>query len=550
MNTYKSFQYSFLCLMFTCLSAFAQSRQDTIQQIEKIFSRYQSQNPGCQLSVSKGGVVIFSKAWGVADLEHNITLTTHSPIEAGSVSKQFTAAAILLLEQQGKLALEDDIRKYIPELPDYGTVIKVKHLIHHTSGLKDWGTIAELTGWERGTKTYRNEDALEICARQKTLNNVPGAEFVYSNSNYNLMAILVQRTSGLSLAEYTQKYIFIPAGMTHTQWRDNFKRIVKDRAIAYQKSASVYETDMPNEYVYGNGGLLTTTEDLLKWNDYYLSGKLGSPSLLAKQIALDKFNNGRPNFYGAGLNIQTVGGLNVIRHSGATASYRSYLAHYPQLKVSIAWLSNTSEFDGSEYNVTYEVEKLFIKQSATNTSSQSTSKDKTPTVLPAKLKEYEGWYRNNRTGYGMQILLKDEMLVADNRTPLIPVKDGMFKLGGDMIYFDKTKAFKLINYDNDTTSYTPELPANLTLQTGKTYTGTYFSDETQSGMTVVQKTDSLMLTLNSYTSYLLKPTYKDAFRIMDFGGVACFERDSNNNIIRMKIYKSRARNVEFVKTTK
>lgn len=547
MNTYKSFQYSFVCLMFTCLSAFAQSRQDTIQQIEKIFSRYQSQNPGCQLSVSKNGEIIFSKAWGVADLEHNITLSTHSLIEAGSVSKQFTAAAVLLLEQQGKLSQEDDIRKYIPELPVYGTVIKVKHLIHHTSGLKDWGTIAELTGWERGTKTYRNEDALEICSRQKTLNNVPGAEFVYSNSNYNLMAILVQRTSGMSLAEYTQKYIFIPAGMTHTQWRDNFKRVVKDRAIAYQKTSSAYETNMPNEYVYGNGGLLTTTEDLLKWNDFYLSGKLGSPSLLAKQIALDKFNNGQPNFYGAGLNIQTVGGIDVIRHSGATASYRSYLAHYPQLKVSIAWLSNTSEYDGSEYNVTYEVEKLFIKQPAKTAEVQPSSKDKLPSVQPAKLKTYEGWYRNNRTGYGMQILLKDEMLVTDNRTPLIPVKDGLFKMGDNTLSFDKTKGLKLINYDNDTTNYTPVLPADLTLQT--TYTGTYFSDETQSVMNVVQKGDSLMLTLNSYTSYLLKPTYKDAFRIMDFGGTACFERDSNN-IIRMKIYKSRARNVEFVKTTK
>ncbi|MNZ83698.1 hypothetical protein D3C78_1024350 [compost metagenome] len=150
----------------------------------------------------------------------------------------------------------------------------------------------------------------------------------------------------------------------------------------------------------------------------------------------------------------------------------------------------------------------------------------------------------------MQILLKDEMLVADNRTPLIPVKDGVFKMGGDVLSFDKNKAFKLINYDNDTTNYTPELPVDLTLQTSKTYTGTYFSDEAQSEMRVVQKGDSLMLTLNSYTSYLLKPTYKDAFRIMDFGGVACFERDSNNNIIRMKIYKSRARNVEFVKTTK
>lgn len=125
----------------------------------------------------------------MSDLENNIPLSSNSIIEAGSVSKQFTAAAILLLEQQRKLSLNDDVRKYIPELPDYGTVIKLKHMMDHTSGIKDWGSIAQITGWERGTKTYSNKDALEMIAQQKTLNNKPGDEFIYSNSNYNLFAI-------------------------------------------------------------------------------------------------------------------------------------------------------------------------------------------------------------------------------------------------------------------------------------------------------------------------------------------------------------------------
>ena len=170
----------------------AQGWQDTVAQIEKVFSRYKSGNPGTQLAISRNGKIIFSKAWGMADLEHAAPLTTGSITEAGSVSKQFTAAAILLLEQQGKLSLDDDVRKYLPELPDYGSRITLKQMMQHKSGLKDWGAVASIAGWPRSTKTYNNEDALYIISNQKTLNHKPGDEFLYSNSNYNLFAIIVR----------------------------------------------------------------------------------------------------------------------------------------------------------------------------------------------------------------------------------------------------------------------------------------------------------------------------------------------------------------------
>ena len=249
------------------LTGEAQSWQDTVTRIESYFARYKPGGPGAQLAISRNGQIIFSKAWGMADLEHNVPLTTQSITEAGSVSKQFTAGAILLLEQQGKLSLDDDVRKYVPEVPDYGHKISIRQMIQHKSGLKDWGAIASIAGWPRTTKTYNNEDALYIISNQKTLNHRPGDEYIYSNSNYQLLAIIVQRVSGLSLAEYTRKYIFEPAGMKNTQWRDNYKRIVPNRAIAYSRSASGYQTNMPNEYVYGNGGLLTTAEDLLIWTN-------------------------------------------------------------------------------------------------------------------------------------------------------------------------------------------------------------------------------------------------------------------------------------------
>lgn len=538
-------QTLFILFTIVILPSFAQTRQDTTLQIENLFSRYLPSNPGCQLAVSRNGLVIFSKAWGTADLEHNVPLTSTSIIEAGSVSKQFTAAAILLLEQQGRLSLDDDVRKYIPELPDYGTVIRLRHLVHNTSGIKDWQAVADLTGWGTGTKIYNNDDALEIIARQKTLNNIPGAEFVYSNSNYILQSIVVKRTSGMSITDFTQKYIFLPAGMTHSQWRDNFKRIVPNRTIAYKKTGDAYEADMPFENTYGDGGLLTTTEDLLKWNAFYLSGKFGNPSLMEKQISTDTFNNGLTNYYGAGLFIQTHRGLKVIRHTGGTGSYRCYLGHYPQLNLSIAWLSNTSQFDDAD--VVDEVVKIFIK----SPMPAVPEKINTISVSPDKLKIYEGWYRNNRTAYGTQIILKNNQLLAVNRdeqTPLTPLSESSFKMGNDLVLFDKkSKAFKLINVDKDTINYTPVLPASLTSQFFKEYKGKYFSNETKSEITISQKGDDLTMVFNSYTSYPLKPTYKDAFRIMDFGGIINFERDKKNNIVKMKIGQGRARNVEFIK---
>jgi CubicO group peptidase (beta-lactamase class C family) len=390
----------------------AQTWQDTVRSIETLFTRYHPDAPGCELAISRNGQLLYSKAWGMADLEHHIPLTTAAPTEAGSVSKQFTAAAILLLQQQGKLSLDDDVRKYIPELPDYGKPIRLRYMMHHTSGIRDWGSIAAIAGWPRTTKTYSNTDALDIISRQQALNNSPNDTFIYSNSNYNLFAIIVQRVSGMSLADFTRKYIFLPAGMTHTSWRDDHKRVVPDRAIAYALTKdSSYETNMPNEDVYGNGGLLTTGEDLLKWNAFYLSGGLGGPDFLKKQMATEALNNGQPNDYGAGLFIGHQHGQLYISHNGATASYRAYLATFPASHLSIAWLSNTSAFDRGA-NLAQLVINIFITETGGNVFEKVMLTDtKTNLILsPDELEPYTGYYYSTEAQTGFTVQLKERQL--------------------------------------------------------------------------------------------------------------------------------------------
>jgi CubicO group peptidase (beta-lactamase class C family) len=463
----KNIKLVFLFVL-TCQLSTGQTLQDTLSQVDKILSQYKVTNPGCQLSIARNGKIIYSKAMGMADLERNVPLTTNSIIEAGSVSKQFTAAALLLLEQQGKLSLNDDVRKYIPELRDYGTPIKLSHMLHHTSGLRDWGSIASLTGWSRGTQFYTNDDALEIIVRQKELNNKPGDEFIYSNSNYNLAAIIVQQVSGLTLADFTKKYIFEPAGMTNTQWRDDPNRIVKNRAVAYSKTENGYKLNMPNEYVYGNGGLLTTTEDLLKWSNFYQQGKMGTSSLLAKQLQTESLNNGKKNGYGAGLFIMKVRGWDNISHGGATAGYRAYLETFPELKLTIAILSNTPEFN---INVlANKVNKIFITDK-TDTSAITEKPKEEPKIEP--------------------IALSPEAL--------------------------------------------------------KTYEGTYFSEETNSTVTIKVQEGKLMIRLNVNTTYSLKPNTKDTFHIENLDGDLVFSRSAINKLNSFKISIGRAKNVAFTK---
>ncbi len=451
----KNFKLAFFFILLYHFSI-GQTFQDTISQVNKILSQYQATNPGCQLSIERNGKIIYSKAMGLADLERNVPLTTNSIIEGGSVSKQFTAAALLLLEQQGKLSLNDDVRKYIPELRDYGTPIKLSHMLYHTSGLRDWGSIASLTGWSRGTQFYTNEDALEIIVRQKELNNKPGDEFIYSNSNYNLAAIIVQRVSGLTLAEFTKKYIFEPAGMTNTQWRDDPNRIVKNRAVAYSKIENGYKLNMPNEYVYGNGGLLTTTEDLLKWCNFYQQGKMGTSSLFAKQLQTESLNNGKKNVYGAGLFILKVRGWDNISHGGATAGYRAYLETFPELKLTIAILSNTPEFDIN--TLANKVNKIFVT-TKTDTSAITEKPKEEPKIKPSSissetLKTYEGTYFSDETNTTVTFKVQEEkLMIRLNANTIYPMKSTtkdtfrIEELDGDLVFsrsaMNKLNSFKI-----------------------------------------------------------------------------------------------------------
>jgi len=315
--------------------------------VDEIFSKWTSSTPGCAVGIAVGGKPVLMKAYGMADLEHDVRNTPETIFEAGSVSKQFTAMAVQLLASEGKLSIDDQVRKYIPELPDYGKSLTIRHMLSHTSGLRDWGSIESIAGWPRTTREYTHAHVLEIVSRQKSLNFDPGTHWSYSNTGFNLAAIIVSRVSGMPFAEFSKQRIFTPLGLTHTSWRDDHTRIVKGRAIAYAFENGEYHIEMPFENVHGNGGLLTTVGDLLAWNKHLVNPKVGNPKLIAEMTTVGRFNDGKPLAYGLGFFVEEYRGVHNVYHSGSTAGYRAHLNRFTDSDTSVAVLCNGSNGDAS-----------------------------------------------------------------------------------------------------------------------------------------------------------------------------------------------------------
>jgi CubicO group peptidase (beta-lactamase class C family) len=315
--------------------------------VDQIFATWTSATPGCAVGVAVAGKPVLLKAYGMADLEHDVRNTPETIFEAGSVSKQFTVLAVQLLASEGKLSLDDPVRKYIPELPDYKVPLTIRNMLNHTSGLRDWGSVESIAGWPRTTREYTHGHVLEIVSRQKSLNFEPGTAWSYSNTGFNLATMIVSRVSGIPFPEFEQQRIFKPLGMTHTSWRDDHTRIVKGRAMAYALQSGEYHTEMPFENVYGNGGLLTTVGDLLIWNENFVTPKVGSANALKEMAAVGHFNDGKPLAYGLGLFVEDYRGVHNIYHSGSTAGYRAHLNRFPAAHTSVAVLCNGANGDAS-----------------------------------------------------------------------------------------------------------------------------------------------------------------------------------------------------------
>jgi len=313
-----------------------------VHRIDSVFARYDRPDvPGCAVGVYENGGIAFEKGYGSANLEYGIPISPTTPFIMGSVTKQFTAAAIALLVDQGRISLDDDVHKYIPELPDYGQRITINELVHHTSGLRDFWALVETAGM-RLDDTYAVSDVLDLASRQKHLEFAPGTEYDYSNTGYVALGEIVRRVSGESLARFEADQIFGPLGMTHTHFQDDHTVIVPGRAYAYAPRDSGWRIDVWNNDIVGQGGLMTTVEDLQKWDENFYTGKVGGPRFLALQLEQGRLANGTVLAYAFGLEVGTYRGLKLVEHTGSTGGYRTIISRFPSVHTSVVALCNAS----------------------------------------------------------------------------------------------------------------------------------------------------------------------------------------------------------------
>jgi CubicO group peptidase (beta-lactamase class C family) len=385
--------------------------------VDRVFARWTSATPGCAVGVAVGGTPVLTKAYGMADLEHDVPNTPDTIFEAGSVAKQFTAMAVMLAAKDGKLSLDDPVRKYVPELPDYGAPLTIRHMLNHTSGLRDWGSIAGIAGWPRTTRAYTHAHVLEIVGKQRSLNFPPGTQWSYSNTGFNLSAIIVSRVSGLSFAEFSKQRMFAPLGMTRTSWRDDHTRIVKGRATAYSEDRDGYRIRMPFENVHGNGGLLTTVGDLLKWNENYVTPVISNTAIAAEQAQAGRYNAGRPLDYALGLFVGERRGVKNVYHSGSTAGYVAHLNRFPGAHTSVAVLCNVTS--GEATRAANTVSDLYLAgmqrpaTPATPPAAQAPAMAPPPTA--AQLAELAGTYWSDEAEVALSAAVDQGKLVIKRR---------------------------------------------------------------------------------------------------------------------------------------
>ena len=339
----------------------ADTPSEETASIDTIFNEWDNiEVPGGAITVILDGKTIYSHGYGSADLEHNIPITPATVFYLASVSKQFVTFCILLLEEQGKINLDDEIQTYLPDFPEYEAPIRISHLIYHLSGLKDYFSLLELNG-----KSYLDhleaDEVYELIKSQKELDFLPGDQFRYSNSGYFLLYLIIEKVSGKSLKEFAHEHIFEPLGMKNTLFYDNISDLIKNRAFSYQKTDQGFDNLVSRFDLVGSGGMYSTVEDLALWDHNFYDNKLGKggPEIMEKMLVEGTLNSGVKTGYAFGLRKDSYKGLKTISHSGGSVGYRTRLLRFPEQKFTVIILSNRS--DGNPETKAYEIADIILK---------------------------------------------------------------------------------------------------------------------------------------------------------------------------------------------
>ena len=525
-----------------------QPNDSTRAQLDGVFSAWSAKDgPGCAAAASRDGTTIYEAGYGSANLEADIPITPASIFHAASVSKQFTATAVMLLVREGKLSLDADVRTYLPELPDYGHRITLRHLLNHTSGIRDQWDLLALARGRFEENRITEGDVLDIVTRQKVLNFGPGTEYLYSNSGYTLAAIIVGRVAGKPLRQFADERIFRPLGMTRTHFHDDYTMIVKGRTSAYaRRPDGQWRVSIPNFDTYGATSLFTTVGDLLKWQENFRNPVVGDAAMLRDMQTSAVLANGDTTGYGLGLSMELQRGLRLVGHAGADAGYRAYTGRFPDQGLAVAVLCNAAPSNPSE--LAARMAAVYLKDSVPSPPAPVAATTK-PSV--AELSRIAGLFVNPTTGNVTYVSVKGaDLIVGRTEGPVLtPVGPRRFWLAPQRTEWtfapngDVTVAFRGSPPRKPVTLVRRE-PVRPSPAALAAYTGRYVSEELGVTYSVSAADTALRFRTGVTDPFMAFPAYGDTFlgRAM-----VEFTRDASNRITGLLMSTGRVRKVRFAR---
>jgi CubicO group peptidase (beta-lactamase class C family) len=518
--------------------------QDKTAQIDSIFSFATPTTPGCAVGVSQGGNVVANRAYGLANVERRVPLSASSLFDIGSTQKQFTAAAVLLLVEDGRLSLSDDIRKHLPGLPDYGHTVTVDHLLTHTAGIRDWTGLLPLA--PEGT------DVVSLIHRQRGLNFVPGQEWSYSSSGFELAKEIVARVSGMSFADFTRKRLFEPLGMKSSAYVPDIMQAGPNAAIGYQKDGPGWKQYMRLGNNRGGGAIVSTMGDLVTWTDALASGKLGK-LVTAKIKEPARLSNGRKLEYARGLMVDSTPGGLVISHSGGAAGFSTWMGHVPEHGLSVAVSCNFDPVSATA--LARSVADLFLPPLSASARAEAAAAAAGATGVDVSARA--GLFFDERTGEPMRLGVNDGKLRIANGPPLVALSQDRFRPLRPNLFFRSQDAFELTFLSNDqfaiksmegqTTHYRRAQAWTPTTADLQAVDGRYESQELGTVFEIVPGANALTMRLERAPdkSLELAPVERDTymFRMM----IVRFRRDATGKVVGFDYGNPVVRNIAFTR---
>jgi CubicO group peptidase (beta-lactamase class C family) len=515
--------------------------------VDALFAEWDREDsPGCALGVIQGGELIYARGYGMANLDLGVPLSPSSVLHVASVSKEFTAISVGILDRQGKLSLDDDIRKHVPEMPDLGHTITLRHLIHHTSGLRDQYGLFRLAGWrDEDVQTF--DDVLDFAYRHRRLNFAPGAEYTYCNTSYTLLAVAVERVSGQRYRDFVREQIFEPLGMTQSHFHDDVTEIVPNRASAYEKrEGGGFKVEDSNVSAIGAICLYTSVADLAKWVRNFQTRTVAG-DVLDEAFTAGRLNDGTSQNYGFGLQIGRYRGLQTISHGGVDSGYRAELLWFPEVDFGVVILANLSQFKPGW--MARKVADLYLGDRL----SESELLD-SPAIdlLEEDLAALAGLYRDDRRSLTRRVELRDGKLVVsifEELLELVPFGNGRFRLGTPPTEIqirpndDGMLEYREMSHDGKHTTFVRTSVASPDVETLASYAGSYYCPELDTRYTLLLRDGALIRRLRKAEDRELRPTVTDAFSAGSTDIV--FTRDGRGDVSGFEIFTERIRYLRF-----